>query len=561
MFSAHIRRNLFRHIKYGVNMYKNFTFASFRETLKEFGKSNCGVSAVIIAFLAIPLFGFVGLSVDVGRAYVLKAKLATALDAAGLAAGRNIFSPDAEIYADAQKYFDANFPPGYMGTAPIIMDGTTITWDSDKENIALSVRADMTTTFMNVLNQPELTVGASTEIKRDNRGMELVLVLDNTGSMTTSSGTGTRLSVLKEASTNLIDILYGGNETNDKLWVGIVPYTTTVNIGPQNIGWLKSGYATNLTNNSNSIFTQDSSNTALGRDVTGDSVNDTVYGWEGCVEMRDHLINGTIDMSDNPPTNDFVPYFWDDYHKDLDNVFYDDPGETSEYVDDNVMKNNWKRYRSSRGGDYYSLNTNRGPNEDCPPAILPLTTEKTTITNNINNLVADGATAVNIGLVWGWRALSPRWRGEWYGSSTINLLTGYTALPLDYGEEYMDKVVILMTDGINTLGSYDRYHAYARSERFDTTPTHSYYDYRGFLNTSLPSDGDDYPDKIDQKMMSTCAAMKNAGVVIYTVEFVSGNLAGCATSTKHAFVANSAADLIDDFNTIGEELSNLRIYK
>ena len=537
-----------------------FIFTSFRQTLREFGSNTRGVSAVIIAFLAIPLFGFVGLSVDLGRAYVMKSKLSTALDAAGLAAGRNIFSPDAEIYADAQKYFDANFPPGYMGTAAITMDSSTISWDTDKENITLTVRADMTTTFMNVLNQPELTVGANTEIKRDNRGMELVLVLDNTGSMTSSSGSGTRLSVLKEASTNLIDILYGGNETNDKLWVGIVPYTTTVNIGPQNIGWLKTSYPANLTSNSNSIFTQDSSNTTLGRDVTGDSVNDTVYGWEGCVEMRDHLINGTVDMSDDPPSNDFVPYFWDDYHKDLDNTFYDNPSESSEYVNDNVMKNNWKRYSSS-SGDYFSLNSNRGPNEDCPPVILPLTAEKTTITDKIDDMVADGATAVNIGLVWGWRALSPRWRGEWYDSSTLNLLAGYTALPLDYGEEYMDKVVILMTDGVNTLGSYDRYHAYARSERFDTSPTHSYYDYRGFLNTSLPSDGDSYPDKIDQKMLATCTAMKSAGVVIYTVEFVSGNLTGCATSNKHAFVATTAADLLDDFNTIGEELSNLRISK
>ncbi|USG62938.1 pilus assembly protein TadG-related protein [Sneathiella marina] len=550
-------------------MNKRFSFTSFRQSLKEFGSNTNGVSAVIIAFLAIPLFGFVGLSVDLGRAYVLKSKLSTALDAAGLAAGRNIFSPDAEIYADAQKYFDANFPPGYMGTAAITMDSSTISWDTDKENITLSVRADMATTFMNVLKQPELTVGANTEIKRDNRGMELVLVLDNTGSMTSSSGTGTRLSVLKEASTNLIDILYGGNETNDKLWVSIVPYTTTVNIGPQNIGWLKSSYPANLTSNTNSIFTQDSSNTALGRDVTGDSVNDTVYGWEGCIEMRDHLINGTVDMSDDPPNNDFVPYFWDDYHKDLDNVFYDDPDESSEYVDDNVMKNNWKRYRSSRGGDYFSITTSRGPNEDCPPVILPLTAEKTTITDKIDDMVADGATAVNIGLVWGWRALSPRWNGEWYGSSTINLPTNtkvtpqvpYTSLPLNYFETYMDKVVILMTDGINTLGSYDRYHAYARSERFDTTPTHSYYDYRGFLNTSLPSDGDSYPDKIDQKMLATCTAMKSAGIIIYTVEFVSGNLAGCATSTKHAFVATTAADLLDDFNTIGEELSNLRISK
>ncbi|PHQ69614.1 MAG: hypothetical protein COB93_07635, partial [Sneathiella sp.] len=161
-------------------MDKRHILGSFRRTLKDFVGNNRGASAVIIAFLAIPLFGFIGLSVDLGRAYVLKSKLSTALDAAGLAAGRNIFSPDAEIYADAQKYFDANFPSGYMGTVPITMDATTISWDTDKENITLAVRADMDTTFMHVLNQSSLTVGANTEIKRDNRGMELVMVLDNT---------------------------------------------------------------------------------------------------------------------------------------------------------------------------------------------------------------------------------------------------------------------------------------------------------------------------------------------------------------------------------------------
>ncbi|MDF2368855.1 pilus assembly protein TadG-related protein, partial [Sneathiella sp.] len=141
------------------------------------------MSAVIVAFLAIPIFGAVGLSIDLGRAYVLKSKLSTALDAAGLAVGRNIFSPDSEIYADAQKYFDANFPSGFMGSAAITMDASTISWDTTRENITLNVHADMNTTFMNVLGHRSLTVGAVTEIKRDNRGMELILVLDNTTSM------------------------------------------------------------------------------------------------------------------------------------------------------------------------------------------------------------------------------------------------------------------------------------------------------------------------------------------------------------------------------------------
>jgi Flp pilus assembly protein TadG len=125
----------------GNKMNKRFRLRSIGRTLRKFVRNDRGVSAVIIAFLAIPIFGFVGLSVDLGRAYVLKSKLSTALDAAGLAAGRNIFAPtDAEIYADAQKYFDANFPPGFMGTDPIVMDATTVIWDATRENITLGNR-------------------------------------------------------------------------------------------------------------------------------------------------------------------------------------------------------------------------------------------------------------------------------------------------------------------------------------------------------------------------------------------------------------------------------------
>ncbi|TNE36102.1 MAG: hypothetical protein EP348_07665 [Alphaproteobacteria bacterium] len=180
-------------------------------------------------------------------------------------------------------------------------------------------------------------------------------------------------------------------------------------------------------------------------------------------------------------------------------------------------------------------------------------------------MVANGNTAVNIGMVWGWRTLSPRWNGQWYGSSTYNLPSGYSALPLDYGEQNMDKVVVLMTDGENTIGSKNVYNSFGRQKLYGTSqPYSSYWDNNGFMNPYLPNDGDDYPDKADQKLLDTCTAMKAAGIKIYTVLLVDGNsnmMRDCATSPKHAFVAKTADDLKKHFNTIGEELSNLRISK
>ncbi len=47
-------------------------------------------------------------------------------------------------------------------------------------------------------------------------------------------------------------------------------------------------------------------------------------------------------------------------------------------------------------------------------------------------------------MVWGWRVLSPRWRGLW-GGNTPN------TRPLDYDASDTDKVVVMLTDGNNEV--------------------------------------------------------------------------------------------------------------
>ncbi len=53
-----------------------------------------------------------------------------------------------------------------------------------------------------------------------------------------------------------------------------------------------------------------------------------------------------------------------------------------------------------------------------------------------------GGTMANLGLAWGWRVLSPEWRGLWGGDTPEEL-------PLDYHTPNMHKVIILLTDGNN----------------------------------------------------------------------------------------------------------------
>src|SRR5690606_21934126 len=54
------------------------------------------------------------------------------------------------------------------------------------------------------------------------------------------------------------------------------------------------------------------------------------------------------------------------------------------------------------------------------------------------------------GLAWGWRLLSPDWRGMWGGATPATL-------PMDYNTPLMDKVIVLLTDGENQWYDYPDY--------------------------------------------------------------------------------------------------------
>ena len=80
---------------------------------------------------------------------------------------------------------------------------------------------------MKLFGVDTIDVSARTVIHRQTRGMELALVMDNTGSMRS----GGKMDAMKDAAQDLLDILFAGNETVPNFWVSVVPYTATVNVG------------------------------------------------------------------------------------------------------------------------------------------------------------------------------------------------------------------------------------------------------------------------------------------------------------------------------------------
>ncbi len=461
---------------------------------------NGGVAAYVAASL-VGLAGFMGLGLDVGRAYMVKSRLSSAVDSAALAGGHSYF--EASRDGDVAKFFATNFPAGYMGATA---HEPVISTDPASDSITVEASADVPTTFLQVLGVETVSVSSMATAQRAVRQMELALVMDNTGSMW-----GSPMTEMKKAAEELVNLVYGPSETHPNLLVSLVPFTATVNIGTQHTDWLAAGDRVSQTPSPYAPST-----------------------WKGCVTARP----APYDKTDDPPSvQPFTSFYYAD---DVDNDWYD-PKK--------------KKYNLDERLD--ARNDGRGPNLGCGPAIVPLVQSKTTIVNAIRNMGAwhRGGTTSNLGLIWGWRVLSPRWRGLWGGATPAER-------PLDYEDRTTQKVVVLFTDGNNQFYDWPGYY----SGNTGNGPRGSDYTAYGRLNDFGFSSIDAANDELDDRMSEMCTAIKTAGIKIYTITFGGTPNAAtqtlfrtCASEASWYFHAPNTDQLHTVFQQIGRQLSNLRL--
>jgi Flp pilus assembly protein TadG len=161
----------------------------------------------------------------------------------------------------------------------------------------------------------------------------------------------------------------------------------------------------------------------------------------------------------------------------------------------------------------------------CPDPIVPLTDDSDKLLAAIDGLDANGWTYIPAGLAWGWRVLSS------HAPFTGGLSNEEMA------ERGAVKSLIVLTDGANT--------------RAADYPTHN-------------SSDKQLADKI---MMELCDAIKDDGVVIYTIAFdltdanIRSLLEQCASSSGNYFDAQSSVELSAAFRAIGASLRTLSLSK
>ncbi len=152
---------------------------------------NVGQILIMTALMMIVLIGAVGLAVDSGLGYIVKAKLNSAVDAAGIAAARAVVQgntqseQEASARAAATNFFNANYPAGYYGSTPTL-DSVNLQFDQGKVTIDVVATAVVPVTFIRVLNFDLLTVKAEAQVVR--RDLDMVFVMDTTDSMVAVAG-------------------------------------------------------------------------------------------------------------------------------------------------------------------------------------------------------------------------------------------------------------------------------------------------------------------------------------------------------------------------------------
>ena len=211
-------------------------------------KHQHGQIFVVLAILIPILIIFIGLSIDFGMAYMTKTTLSKALDAAALAAMKNLNQGQTKAAALAGNVFLVNYQsiPG-LGTAPTpTIANNGINWSIDSNNntlVTISATATLNTYFLSVM---DLIVGGSTyktlniteSAQAIRNPLVMSLINDRSGSMNKNGGSGALpgdvtdfLSYFDQGVDNIAEVSFSSTSTVDVAMTTefVTPITNAVN--------------------------------------------------------------------------------------------------------------------------------------------------------------------------------------------------------------------------------------------------------------------------------------------------------------------------------------------
>jgi Flp pilus assembly protein TadG len=555
-------------------------------------KNTSGAIAPLAALAAVPMFAAATIAIQASQLNTERTEFQNAVDTAALAlasdnraeiSGLSASEKTqrlAELKEVAVQFIKANYADHADLQAPI-----EVTLEILDDKVVMTANAKLPGNF--VLDELGYqNIGISTEVTKAMVPLEVVMVMDTTGSMS-----GSRMTGAKEAAKSLLENLYGGTKTakprNEYIRTALVPFAAAVRLDTAhsdfNLGWIDTAGENDLSKlNFNAASAPAAWNNyyAWGRLKKSSSANHT---WNGCVEARgrgDVSLGTDYNVNDAAPTSGatkFPAFFAPDTPSSSYGVDYIGTSGTpnqntglsssvaSSTSSTNLMikQENYRKYDGRNiGAESTSSN---GPWTGCAASkVVPMTYDRNTVENGIDAMYAAGPTLIAEGLAWGWRVISPTepfTKVQGSGSIPAGDISVYADQSVPEGQRKWHKVMVLMTDGDNDLqaGSYGynntSYSAYGRggetlaTNRFGTTNTAN-------IETAL-----------DDQMLALCAKIKAEDIELYVSSFgttistaTQNKLKSCATDAAHYKHAAASSDLVTFFDGIAANSIHKQVY-
>jgi Flp pilus assembly protein TadG len=547
---------------------------------RDFLRSERGAVAIYFGLSAIVFIGVAGLAVDAARGYLVKARLSEAIDAAALAGGKALQTGNnAQVIADAQAFFDANFPNGAMGAT---VNAPTINIQNNRTIVSVSSNAVIPTTLMRVLGYNNMRMVAAASVSRAMTGLDVVFSFDISGSMCDPC---TKIQALQSNAKKLVDTLNlpftSGGQAQlvtvngvqySLLNIGVVPWSSKVNVrtypatsngattGP--FGGSFTDPTSGKRGNLPGTYLAANSEVPLLLNPDDSGKTGTMPGgWTGCVWARyqdDSLESNDSDttLGTNSTWPGWEPIaraegenggnsFWDCYSA------YWNNGQQAPY-DFTFSPTFTIKYKPIPSGWGTPPSGQNGGCVDCPAiGILPLQTSATTVKTMIDALSPDGATDAPQGLFWAWEVLMP---GVPFDEAKVNP-------PFQRAQ-----AIVFMTDGQNWGSNGDAYHGWFGDDTTVGTITS-----KG--NITMP-DGTSVKNNLNNRLLQLAAKIKgtnpldSSAVKIYVIQYdetdatLTALLQKVATEPQAPYYYQAdKSNLSNVFDEIAKSLTALRIVK
>ena len=472
--------------------------SDIKSRLAGLNRDEAGNVAILTALVFVPVLVMACGSVDVIRVASAKHRLQALLDSATLAAAALTNTKDMTETAD--DYVAANTPSGEIWH--------TLTYTSEILNEHLNARemkiigsVDVRTPFLSLIGHAQSTVTAESVAIQSASNIEVSMILDISSSMMT----GGKIDDLRIAAKQFVNIMLSGASKNYTS-INLILFGGTVNIG-------------------NKLF----------------------YRYANSINDIETIINPSEEQYN---IEEKVLY---------EKFLFDNGGYCIEYTKSDYNLQDITPLASRPQVPNFAVyrKRNRKWNKWCPEP----ETESIFNSNNLallegrlDSMTSADGTGMDIGAMWGAKALSPDLRGVVGGDFP-------ESRPADFTDTNTLKIAIIMTDGVITsqIRPIDPDHE-------STVPLYKKKDKQQIIvsmgDKNTPPESDFHSVAYFKRM---CDFMRAEGVQVYTIGFQlqSGGLPDyllkyCA-STPSDYYFVEGLNLRDAFNSIAASINSLRI--